>query len=203
MFEYRTLPIIFPEKEIFLRLGGHLTKTQLLPEEKCRFLRSARAAFELCRPAGRWEIFPVGSVDPQGVTLQDGTLIPGGDFAARCQGITHLWCAAVTVGSEVTDARDHISDVTTKAIYDAAASESADAAMDAIFTLSRTSLRRQAMGLDKNRYSPGYGDMPLPVQKFFFSALKLEELDLTLNENFYLIPEKSVTAFAGIKKIKE
>ena len=45
--------------------------------------------------------------------------------------------------------------------------------------------------------------MPLSLQKFFFDSLQLEELDMSFNENFYMLPEKSVTAFAGIRVVKE
>lgn len=203
MFDHPMLPVTFPEKEIFLRLGGHLTKTEISPDESIRFRALALKAFHACKPCGRWDIFPVREVAADGILLENGSFIPGRDFAARCTGITHLWCAAVTVGKEIVALRDNAAKVSESAVFDAVASESADAAMDAVFTISRTALRRQALELDKRRYSPGYGDMPLTVQKFFFSALKLEELELTLNEIFYLIPEKSVTAFAGIKKIKE
>jgi cobalamin-dependent methionine synthase I len=57
--------------------------------------------------------------------------------------------------------------------------------------------------MDDKRYSPGYGDMPLEMQKIFFSQLHLEELKMVLNDNFYMIPEKSVTAFAAVRKIVE
>ena len=52
------------------------------------------------------------------------------------------------------------------------------------------------------RYSPGYGDVPLVNQKIFFDILKCEKnLGLTLTDSFLMMPEKSVTAFIGIKKI--
>lgn len=51
------------------------------------------------------------------------------------------------------------------------------------------------------RYSPGYGDVPLEVQKMFFEILGCEKnLGLTLTDSLLMMPEKSVTAFIGIKK---
>lgn len=51
------------------------------------------------------------------------------------------------------------------------------------------------------RYSPGYGDVPLTEQKTFFEILQCQKnLALTLNNSLIMSPEKSVTAFIGIKK---
>lgn len=198
MTAYQILNIPFPEKEIFLRLGGHLTKTELTADERCRFLTAARKAYNACRPCGRWEVFEVKKVASDGIELIDGEVIPGGDFASRVHGITHLWCGAITVGKEVSALLETTPSVSEKAIYDAAASETADETMDALHRLAQHQLQKQNMMINQRRYSPGYGDMPLAVQEFFFSRLRLSELGMTLNEIFYISPEKSVTAFAGI-----
>ena len=203
MFDLPSIPVTFPEKEIFLRLNGNLTRTKLSAEEKILYLCRAKEAFELCHPAGRWNYFPVKSVSPEGIMLADNRIIPGKDFAAVCTGITHLWCGAVTVGKVVTDSGKEKNAVSIQTIYDAAASETADAAMDLLTQIARRNLLRIGLNMDERRYSPGYGDMPLSLQKFFFDSLQLEELDMSFNENFYMLPEKSVTAFAGIRVVKE
>lgn len=51
----------------------------------------------------------------------------------------------------------------------------------------------------KPRFSPGYGDLSLEVQKDIFSVLGCEKrIGLTLNESLLMSPSKSVTAFVGI-----
>lgn len=48
------------------------------------------------------------------------------------------------------------------------------------------------------RFSPGYGDLPLSVQKQIFSLLDCERrIGLTLNDSLLMSPTKSVTAFVG------
>lgn len=48
------------------------------------------------------------------------------------------------------------------------------------------------------RFSPGYGDLPLAMQKDIFIALNLEKtLGLTLGDNLLITPTKTVTAVAG------
>ena len=57
----------------------------------------------------------------------------------------------------------------------------------------------EAQGLKtRPRYSPGYGDVPLEVQKDFFRLLPCTRIGLTLMDTLIMAPEKSVTAFVGI-----
>lgn len=54
-------------------------------------------------------------------------------------------------------------------------------------------------GHTKPRFSPGYGDLPLEVQKDFFRVLEpSKRIGLTLNESMLMTPTKSVTAIIGI-----
>lgn len=49
------------------------------------------------------------------------------------------------------------------------------------------------------RFSPGYGDLPITLQKNLISALNAHRrIGLTVTENCMLIPSKSVTAIIGI-----
>lgn len=50
------------------------------------------------------------------------------------------------------------------------------------------------------RYSPGYGDVSLEVQKLFFKYLDCGKIGLTLMDTLVMAPEKSVTAFIGIEE---
>lgn len=202
MFDLPSIPVTFPEKEIFLRLEGNIYKTELDEAEKLRFLRTAQKAHTLCRPRGRWDILAVEAVTGKGIMLENGIFIEGGNFAAKCDGADYLWLGAVTAGN-AAGTESVCSDLFSAAIFDAAASETADAAMDFLVKISAKTLLLQKLSIDERRYSPGYGDMPLAMQKVFFSRLHLEELDMVLNDNFYMIPEKSVTAFAAVRKITE
>lgn len=48
------------------------------------------------------------------------------------------------------------------------------------------------------RFSPGYGDLPLSVQKDIFAALPLYKIGMSLGEQLLITPTKSVTAFVGV-----
>lgn len=49
------------------------------------------------------------------------------------------------------------------------------------------------------RFSPGYGDLPLDIQKNIFNILDCgKHIGLFLNDSLLMSPSKSVTAFAGV-----
>ena len=51
----------------------------------------------------------------------------------------------------------------------------------------------------KPRFSPGYGDLPLEMQRDIFRVLDCSrKIGLTLNESLLMSPSKSVTAIVGI-----
>ena len=54
------------------------------------------------------------------------------------------------------------------------------------------------------RFSPGYGDLSLSIQKEIISVLDCNrKIGLTLTDSLMLTPTKSVTAFVGLCKNKE
>lgn len=51
------------------------------------------------------------------------------------------------------------------------------------------------------RFSPGYGAVPLSVQRHFFELLQCEKhIGVCLTDSFLMTPTKSVTAFIGVEK---
>ena len=51
------------------------------------------------------------------------------------------------------------------------------------------------------RLSPGYGDYPIALQKYFLTELDApKKIGLTTNDNFLLVPTKSVTAVTGLSE---
>ena len=54
------------------------------------------------------------------------------------------------------------------------------------------------------RYSPGYGDLDLTIQREVFAALDCERtIGVTLTESLLMKPSKSVTAIIGMKERKK
>lgn len=55
-----------------------------------------------------------------------------------------------------------------------------------------------------NRFSPGYGDLPLQVQQDFFTLMDCNrKIGVSLNESLLMTPSKSVTAIFGISSCRK
>lgn len=50
------------------------------------------------------------------------------------------------------------------------------------------------------RFSPGYGDLPLALQKPLLQYLQGQKIGIHLTENLLMVPTKSITAIMGIKQ---
>lgn len=60
---------------------------------------------------------------------------------------------------------------------------------------------RQTLGDTRPRFSPGFGDVPLTLQKDIFRALGCtSRIGVSLGENMLMSPSKSVTAIIGIRR---
>ena len=104
----------------------------------------------------------------------------------------------MTVGGEVTALRDSQKTVAEQAITDAVGSESADATMDFLHQLARRELFRAGLTLSEHRFSAGYGDMSLDTQWLVDKILQLSQMGIQLTETAFMLPEKSVTAWAPV-----
>ncbi|MDE6373602.1 MAG: Vitamin B12 dependent methionine synthase activation subunit [Clostridia bacterium] len=61
-----------------------------------------------------------------------------------------------------------------------------------------TSLKRE-YGAVKPRFSCGYGDLPITLQRDIFAALSVtKNIGITLSDDCFMTPTKSVTAIVGI-----
>ena len=200
---FERLNIEFPEKEIFLRLGGNCFKTDLDESARLQLMQRSRHAFSLCQAQGRFAVLPIKGRSDDGVETPEGFLQLGTDFSCQCGNAPYLWCGAVTIGEKLTYWRDNNLSIAAGVVADAVGSECADGAMDALCSLARNELCRKGLGLSARRYSPGYGDMPLKLQKFFYDKLNMAQMGVRLTDNHFLLPEKSVTAFAFVYNLQE
>ena len=201
---HRHFPILsvpFPEKEIFVRLGGNLHRTALTGRDASAFGRMAQAAFAHCHPRGVYAVFSVPEVRETGIVLETGDRLASRDFAALCKGCIAVWCAAATVGGEITAFRDGRGNVSEQAVCDAVGSETADAAMDVLHQTARRELLRAGLAVGERRFSAGYGDMDLQTQRLVDKLLGLSRIGIRLTEDCFMLPEKSVTAWAPVHRI--
>lgn len=109
---------------------------------------------------------------------------------------------AVTLGNSIDEKIRYYEKISmTKAlILDACATTAIEELCDKICEELEEVVQRENNTLT-SRYSPGYGDLPLDIQKKFLTMLSAEKsIGLTASSNSILIPRKSVTAIVGVVK---
>lgn len=76
----------------------------------------------------------------------------------------------------------------------------ASAAIEQVCDMAEAEIRERLAGFNLTwRFSPGYGDLPLGIQREFLEILNAQKrIGLTVTDSLILIPRKSVTAIIGI-----
>jgi Vitamin B12 dependent methionine synthase, activation domain. len=84
-------------------------------------------------------------------------------------------------------------------VFDAYASEAVDGALDVIVERRNAVLKRTGQRLTKRRFSAGYGDLDISGQRPLYDMLDMGSMEVSINEQYLLSPEKSVIAIAGVE----
>ncbi len=107
---------------------------------------------------------------------------------------------AVTLGAEIERLlmRREVADIGDAFILDACASVAAENVCDRFEEDLRAALKAEGLFLT-SRFSPGYGDCPIELQKAVCEALDTSRrIGLSVTEHCMMVPRKSVTAVMGI-----
>ena len=164
--------------------------------------KAAREMAEVMKAQAVFEMFDLTMTSTDSATVElsfaDVTL-QSQDLGRNLAGCQRVALLAATLGPQV-DAliRRHSSlDPVYASILQATGAMFIEELVD--ITNSEIKKIAEAAGLKtKPRYSPGYGDVPLEVQKDFFRLLPCTRIGLTLMDTLIMAPEKSVTAFVGL-----
>ena len=172
--------------------------TGILLEECIREIKS------ISKPRETYDIFSIEK-DSSGILVKDTNLaLTGKSINKHLINSGKIAIIAATLGIEIDR---HIAlysktDLTKALIFDACASTAIEWVCDELQN------KIKSLGEDDgyritNRFSPGYGDFPMTVQKDISKVLKTyERIGLSVNENHLMIPRKSVTAIIGFQREK-
>lgn len=126
----------------------------------------------------------------------------GADIKNHLKGASKCAVMASTLGLEVERILNYLSKtkISEAVVFDAVCTAQIEAVSDECEEEIKRMVKKD--GFYTNfRYSPGYGDFPLEMQKKIILVLGAEKgIGLTVTENSLLIPQKSVTAVIGIFK---
>ena len=149
-------------------------------------------------PRFTFAAYPV-SHTPEGVALPGSGLVLPGEMAARMlRECTHAVLLLCTLGAgfEALLRADTARDMAKAALLDACGSAYVEAGCDA--AEQAVAARFDGKHLT-DRFSPGYGDLPLALQPALCSALDAQRrLGVTVTESLLMIPSKTVSAVIGL-----
>ena len=150
----------------------------------------ASVLMETARPRLVWRALPMNE--------ENDYLIVGHDLRKLLEGCTEIVLFAATLGSEaeLLIRRAQLRDMAEALILDACAGSAIENVCD---NFCADLAAQVAPNYLTDRYSPGYGDLPLEHQKVLFSALNVtRRIGVTLTESGLMLPQKSVTAILGV-----
>ena len=181
-----------------LRYAGHRSGA-LTPELSSLLEDCIEEIRKAARPRMIYRLFQIQGREP--VLLQGSAVsLEGQDIAQLLHNCHACILLAVTLGAGVEQAirQAQVTDMTRALLLDAAAS----AAVESACNLAQEAIR-QELGAPPpfftRRYSPGYGDLPLTLQRPFLNVLDAgRKIGLYVSESGILTPRKSVTAVIGL-----
>lgn len=127
-------------------------------------------------------------------------LMAGNDIAEHLAGCSKvvLLCATVGAGIDRMLRVAQVKDMSRAVVLDALSS----VAIEQVCRQFDEFIAGQYPDLFQTfRFSPGYGDYPVDLQKWFLTELDApKKIGLTTNDNYLLVPTKSVTAVMGLSE---
>lgn len=140
---------------------------------------------------------------------EDGILLTGTELVLPGRSIAKLLSRSVkccvmaaTIGLEIDREirRLSVAGMTDSVIFDACATAAIEAVCDGLQKKAAEELGEAGYRIT-HRFSPGYGDLPLELQKGLLTLLQAEKrIGITLTASGLMVPCKSVTAIFGLEK---
>ena len=151
---------------------------------------------KLAVPRFIYREFALEDGNPVGTDLQ----LPGKDIRRLFKESHHCILLAATLGTQVEKEgkRLQLQDMGKAVIFDSCASAAIEQVCDIVQEELREIYAKKQQYLT-DRYSCGYGDLPLTIQNDFLKVLDApRKIGLYANDSCLLVPRKSVTAIIGV-----
>ena len=187
--------IPFDEKEIlrYAMLPSFAPAPEELPLQEC--LKAAKGAAQ-CRAV--WRRYPL-KADGEGLDLGFART-DSKDLKRHLEGCGEILLFACTAGTE-TDrriARAKLQSAAKGLLMHAIGAQQVEGGCDKLCRLLAEQFPDRQL---TDRYSPGYGDLPLEMQRDVMKALDCgRTVGITLSDSLLMTPSKSVTAIIGMKE---
>ncbi|MEC9490385.1 MAG: Vitamin B12 dependent methionine synthase activation subunit [Halanaerobiales bacterium] len=148
-----------------------------------------------------YQKFPI-ELTESGIKVKGTTLtLKGKSIKRHLSNSREIYIMAATLGSQVDKKISYYEkvSVTKSMIFDACATTAIEAGCDQV----EAEIKKEVLAAGNEditfRYSPGYGDLGIEIQKEILRVLKApKKIGLTASQYNMLIPTKSVTAIIGV-----
>lgn len=195
-----SLPVNIPFKRIYNRMG-HRISTEISADMKDKIDRTINEAFMICELKARYDFFDVKNNDGKNIIIGTETFISE-NFCCLVKNCSKIALFAVTIGNKLMEKRQTFLDnneLFNAVVYDAVGSEIVEEGAEYMHYFLGKIATSKGGSIMKRRFSPGYSDMNLDMQKRVFKLLNPEAIGIHLSPSCLMTPEKSITAFVGIE----
>jgi hypothetical protein len=162
----------------------------------------ARAIKEVSCASQNSAVYRIVSVGSDGDSIMLGDIrVASKSLAKNLQGAEYavIFCATVGLSVDRIIGKYSVISPSLSLLCDAVGAERIEALCDAFEREISVDLG-ECYDLCR-RFSPGYGDLPISLQKEIFNLLRPEKyIGVTLNESLMMSPSKSVSAIIGLRR---
>jgi hypothetical protein len=190
-----------PRAKIYQRLGFKKRTTQIQVNQQKETDRFIDEAVSIISLQGSLLRTPINKNDGKKIFLAGNLIFDSEKLSSFLSNCKEAALMGATAGNSIMEAikeKTNQDNLAAAVVYDATASEMADAGMDWIMDYLNQQVRRERKTLLPRRFSAGYADFDLKNQKAIYEILQMEKIGVTITPSFILLPEKSVTAVSGI-----
>ncbi len=183
------------KKEALRYMGHHGELIQSLKDtvDECE-----RRILETARPNFVFKVFDLDFNQNNVAVCGSSLILKGDDVRNHLEGCTRVVLLSATLGADIDKLirTAEVTDISSAFVMDALAS----AGIEELCRMVDLHIKEQLPdSFFTWRFSPGYGDFPIDIQKNFLEVLNApKRIGLCTDENNILIPSKSVTAVVGI-----
>jgi hypothetical protein len=193
-----------PLSEVLLRLKYNVKKSEMSETVRKVIDEMLSEAYILSEPQAVVEEFEIAEIKEHEVMLSGTAFtLRGASLVKHLAGCYKVSLIVCTIGDgcsakikELLDA----GEVTKAATLDAVASEAVEAVTEAVNR--HVDQHADAEGATTvSRFSTGYGDWKVKEQKRIIEALDAKQIGVSVNDACLMLPEKTVSACIGWKKV--
>ena len=199
------LEIDMPQSYRYMQIGKSGPDDDL----KAQIDKALKAELEVCRPNAIYAYFPLSFKEDENSCKRKHYMIDAGftiicsdtlyKHIKDCDGV-FLFAATIGPGCDRLIQRDRLKNQALPMIHQGLGAMLVEVYCD----LLEQDIRKQYGGdgvTFATRYSPGYGDLNISMQKYIFDLLGAgKKCAAVLGENYFILPTKTVTAIVGYRE---